>query len=167
MDTDTFACTGEVEGGILQPQDSNTEKETKHIRHGVIYALINSCGDVIYVGQTINQQARYTQHRATFGAETRMAVLQSRFYMESLSEAERKWIRRYTELGVTLKNTQCIPASTTIDSSTMAFFRATGARGGKLGGKIVAEKMTPEQRSARAKKAVDAREANRNRKKRP
>lgn len=44
-----------------------------------------------------------------------------------------------------------------LSESAKAFFRAQGAKGGKLGGKIAAANMTPEQRSARAKKASLAR----------
>ena len=43
----------------------------------------------------------------------------------------------------------------------MEFFRKQGAKGGKIGGKRCLETMTPEQRSARARKAVATREANR------
>jgi hypothetical protein len=38
----------------------------------------------------------------------------------------------------------------------LEFFRKEGAKGGKIGGKRSLETMTPEQRSARAKKASDA-----------
>jgi hypothetical protein len=44
---------------------------------------------------------------------------------------------------------------------TREFFQKQGARGGKMGGGISWSKMTPEERSARAKKAVDAREKKR------
>lgn len=43
--------------------------------------------------------------------------------------------------------------------------REMGRKGGKIGGKRSLETMTPEDRSARAKKAVDAREAKRRAKK--
>ena len=36
------------------------------------------------------------------------------------------------------------------------YFRKQGAKGGKIGGKRSLETMTPEERSARAKKASDA-----------
>jgi hypothetical protein len=39
----------------------------------------------------------------------------------------------------------------------LEFFRKQGARGGKIGGKRSLETMTPEERSARAKKASAAR----------
>lgn len=45
----------------------------------------------------------------------------------------------------------------------LEFFRKQGTRGGKIGGKKAAASMTPEQRSARARKAVAAREAKRKR----
>jgi hypothetical protein len=48
----------------------------------------------------------------------------------------------------------------------LEFFRKHGARGGKIGSKARMEKLTPEQRSALAKHAVDAREAKRKREKR-
>jgi hypothetical protein len=38
----------------------------------------------------------------------------------------------------------------------LEYFRKQGARGGKIGGKRSLETMTPEERSARAKKASDA-----------
>ena len=38
----------------------------------------------------------------------------------------------------------------------LEFFRKQGAKGGKIGGKRSLETMTPEERSARAKKASDA-----------
>jgi len=38
----------------------------------------------------------------------------------------------------------------------LEFFRKQGAKGGKIGGKRSLDTMTPEQRSARAKKASDA-----------
>jgi hypothetical protein len=40
--------------------------------------------------------------------------------------------------------------------AVLEFFRAEGAKGGKIGGKRSLETMTPEQRSARAKKASAA-----------
>jgi hypothetical protein len=36
------------------------------------------------------------------------------------------------------------------------FFRKTGSKGGKIGGKKAAANMTPEERTARAKKAAAA-----------
>lgn len=45
--------------------------------------------------------------------------------------------------------------------AVLAFFQKTGAEGGKIGGKRSLETMTAEQRTARAKKAVAAREAKR------
>ena len=47
----------------------------------------------------------------------------------------------------------------------LEFFQKHGARGGKLGAKARMVKLTPEQRSAIAKNAVQAREANRKLKK--
>ena len=44
------------------------------------------------------------------------------------------------------------------------FLRQQGAKGGKIGGKRALDTMTPEERSARAKKAVAAREAKRKQK---
>jgi hypothetical protein len=38
----------------------------------------------------------------------------------------------------------------------LEFFRKTGRKGGKIGGKRSLETMTPEQRTARAKKAAAA-----------
>jgi hypothetical protein len=38
----------------------------------------------------------------------------------------------------------------------LEFFRKTGAKGGKIGGKKSLETMTKEERTARAKKASDA-----------
>ena len=38
----------------------------------------------------------------------------------------------------------------------MAYYRAQGARGGKIGGKRAAANMTPAQRTARARKASQA-----------
>ena len=38
----------------------------------------------------------------------------------------------------------------------LEFFRKTGRQGGKIGGKRSLETMTPEQRTARAKKAAAA-----------
>jgi uncharacterized protein YdaU (DUF1376 family) len=50
----------------------------------------------------------------------------------------------------------------------LEFFRRQGAKGGKIGGKRALETMTPEERTARAKKAsaaaVAAREAKRKKK---
>jgi len=51
-------------------------------------------------------------------------------------------------------------------AEALEFFRKHGARGGKIGSKARMEKLTPEERSALAKHAVDAREAKRQRKKR-
>jgi hypothetical protein len=49
----------------------------------------------------------------------------------------------------------------------LEFFRKTGAKGGKIGGKRSLETMTPEERTARAKNAVTAREAKRAATKKP
>lgn len=58
-----------------------------------------------------------------------------------------------------------------LPDEVLEFFRKQGAKGGKIGGsaggKKVAESMTPEQRSERARLAVAAREAKRARKARP
>jgi len=43
---------------------------------------------------------------------------------------------------------------------TLEWFKRQGARGGKLGGRKASENMTPEQRTARALKAVAARKTN-------
>jgi hypothetical protein len=43
----------------------------------------------------------------------------------------------------------------------LEFFRRQGAKGGRTGGKRCLETMTPAERTARAKKAVAAREAKR------
>jgi hypothetical protein len=43
----------------------------------------------------------------------------------------------------------------------LEFFRRQGAKGGRIGGKRSLETMTPEARSERARKAVAAREARR------
>lgn len=48
-----------------------------------------------------------------------------------------------------------------LPESAKRFFRQAGARGGKIGGKLAASRMTPEQRSARARKAALARHAKR------
>lgn len=47
----------------------------------------------------------------------------------------------------------------------LEYFRQQGAKGGKLGGSKAWANLTPEERSARAKKAVAAREAKRAKKK--
>lgn len=44
-----------------------------------------------------------------------------------------------------------------IPAEALEFFRKAGARGGKIGTKMRMEKLTPEQRSALAKGAADAR----------
>jgi hypothetical protein len=46
----------------------------------------------------------------------------------------------------------------------LEFFRKTGRKGGKIGGKRSLETMTPEQRTARAKKAAAASAAVRSKK---
>jgi hypothetical protein len=43
----------------------------------------------------------------------------------------------------------------------LEYFKACGRKGGKIGGKIAAEKMTAEQRRERALKAVRTRERRR------
>jgi hypothetical protein len=43
----------------------------------------------------------------------------------------------------------------------LEYFRKQGAKGGRIGGKRAAELMTKQQRSDRARKAVQAREAKR------
>jgi hypothetical protein len=48
-----------------------------------------------------------------------------------------------------------------LPAEVLEFFRAQGSKGGKKGSAARMEKLTPEQRSAIAKKAVDAREAKR------
>lgn len=41
-----------------------------------------------------------------------------------------------------------------LPKDVLAFFKQTGRKGGKIGGKRSLETMTPEERSARAKKAA-------------
>jgi hypothetical protein len=41
-----------------------------------------------------------------------------------------------------------------LPKDVLEFFRKAGAKGGRIGGKKAAESMTPEQRTARAKKAA-------------
>ena len=48
-----------------------------------------------------------------------------------------------------------------LPEEVLDFFRKEGSKGGKIGGKRSLETMTAKQRSARAKKAVEAREASR------
>lgn len=56
-------------------------------------------------------------------------------------------------------------ATKKLPPAVLEFFREQGAKGGKIGGKIGGkrslETMTAEERSARAKKAVEARESKR------
>ena len=47
-------------------------------------------------------------------------------------------------------------AKSKLPPEVLDFFRKQGAKGGKIGGKRSLETMTPEERSARAKKASDA-----------
>ena len=62
-------------------------------------------------------------------------------------------------------------ANKKLPSEVLDYFRKQGAKGGKIGGKIGGkrslETMTPEERSARAKKASDAAAAARKAKKKP
>lgn len=48
-----------------------------------------------------------------------------------------------------------------IPADVLEYFKKQGAKGGKIGGKRSLETMTAEQRTARAKNAVAAREAKR------
>jgi hypothetical protein len=48
-----------------------------------------------------------------------------------------------------------------LSADALEFFRKQGAKGGKLSGAARMKKLTPEQRSEIAKKAVAAREAKR------
>jgi hypothetical protein len=48
-----------------------------------------------------------------------------------------------------------------LPADALEFFRKQGAKGGKLSSEARMKKLTPEQRSAIAKKAVAAREAKR------
>ncbi|HEX7362291.1 MAG TPA: hypothetical protein VF283_17505 [Bryobacteraceae bacterium] len=48
-----------------------------------------------------------------------------------------------------------------LPEEVLEYFRQQGRIGGKLGGAKAWEKLTPKERSARAKNAVDAREAKR------
>lgn len=50
-----------------------------------------------------------------------------------------------------------------LPADVLEYFRKQGAKGGKIGGKRSLETMTPEARSERARKAVAAREAKRQR----
>ena len=54
----------------------------------------------------------------------------------------------------------CSAAGTPLPPEVLEFFRKQGAKGGKIGGKIGGQRsletMTPEERSARAKKASAA-----------
>ena len=43
-----------------------------------------------------------------------------------------------------------------LPKDVLEFFRKAGRKGGKLGGKAAAESMTPEQRTARARKGAAA-----------
>ena len=58
-----------------------------------------------------------------------------------------------------------------LPSEILEYFRAQGAKGGRIGGKRSLETMTPEERSARAKKAskaaAEARKAKPKKPKRP
>jgi len=52
-----------------------------------------------------------------------------------------------------------------LPADVLEFFRRQGARGGKIGGKRSLETMTPDQRTARARKASKAAAAARSSKK--
>ena len=58
-------------------------------------------------------------------------------------------------------------AKKTLPPEVLDYFRKQGAKGGKIGGKRSLETMTPEERSARAKKASDAAVAARRAKEKP
>jgi hypothetical protein len=53
------------------------------------------------------------------------------------------------------------PRKTALPPAVREFFRATGRRGGKIGGKLRWQGVPAAERSALAKKAVAAREAKR------
>jgi hypothetical protein len=53
-----------------------------------------------------------------------------------------------------------------LPADVMEFFRKQGAKGGRIGGRLSWERLTPEQRSARAKRASQAAAAARRRKRR-
>jgi hypothetical protein len=53
-----------------------------------------------------------------------------------------------------------------LSADALAYFREQGAKGGKIGGKRLAEMMTPAQRTARATKASQAAAVARSKKKR-
>ena len=56
-----------------------------------------------------------------------------------------------------LNQGETILAKKRLPPEVLEFFRETGRRGGKIGGKRSLETMTPEQRTERAKKASAAR----------
>jgi hypothetical protein len=58
-------------------------------------------------------------------------------------------------------------ARKTLSTEALEFFRTQGRKGGKLSRAARMEKLTPEQRSEIAKKAVAAREAKRKKSKQP
>lgn len=93
-----------------------------------------------------------------------MRLIQNVFLGESPVEAEKKWIRHYVASGHALVNCQSLaqkPYSPEVPSGVLEFFKKQGARGGKKGWSNAWKKLTPEQRTERAKKAVAAREAKR------
>jgi predicted GIY-YIG superfamily endonuclease/ribosomal protein L37AE/L43A len=76
---------------------------------GCIYVLLDSSKRVIYVGQTTNPQDRFVSHRSILGPAIEMKIVQDRFEnVETLSDAEGKWIRYYKRQGANLLNKQGI-----------------------------------------------------------
>lgn len=59
-------------------------------------------------------------------------------------------------LAFNLNGVKLLVVKNKLTPEALEFFRKQGARGGKIGGKRRLETMTPEQRSAIAKKAATA-----------
>lgn len=72
----------------------------------LIYALVNERDEIFYVGRTCRPELRYRQHKATFGPQIRMRVLQEAAGALAAGKLEREWLTTYLLQGSPLQNLQ-------------------------------------------------------------
>jgi len=124
----------------------------------VIYALKNASDETIYIGKTGNPKHRLATHRLRLGARVTMEIIQDKYFDETPGEAERKWVRRYRQSGAALLNSRLVEGLELVDKDpAKQFFREMGRVGGLKGSRVVANRLSAEERTARARKAAMAR----------
>lgn len=93
-----------VQSNVKRNFRNHQSDDTETLRPYFIYALADDQEQVFYVGRSMNIEIRRKSHRARFGDGFELRVLEHAQTLEEADQAERKWIRTFSESGAKLRN---------------------------------------------------------------